>query len=356
MVRSASDRIADVRRLLQAARRLVEQRAELVPAIVESTGLSTEGVELALARHVELDATEAELAKLVACAGEVSRVAVVLSANVFVGALRAVVLARAASDDVVVRPSRRDPAFARALVGAALALGDTHLRIDETLEVASVETGEIHVYGRDETIADVRAKARGGVRVVGHGSGMGIALVSPGADLSRAARGLADDVVVFDQRGCLSPRIALVIGDEARASALAESLDAELDRLGVSIPRGELPADERAASGRYVATMTYACRVLVGSDHAIGVAPPGAPLVLPPPYRHVHVAACASLADAEKLLASLARAVVTIGSDDLEAAHALSRACPWARLSALGAMQRPPLDGPVDGRESARRS
>lgn len=154
----------------------------------------------------------------------------------------------------------------------------------------------------------------------------------------------------------MSPRIALVIGDEARASALAEALDAELDRLGVTVPRGDLPADERAASGRYVATMTYACRVLVGSDHAVGIAPPGAPLVLPPPYRHVHVAASASLVDAEKLLAPLARAVVTIGSDDIEAARSLSRACPWARLSALGAMQRPPLDGPVDGRESERPS
>jgi hypothetical protein len=350
MARSAADRIADVRRLLEAARGLVAQRAELVPAIVESTGLSVEGVELALARHVETEATAAELARLVEHAGDVSRVAVVLSANVFVGALRAIALARAASDDVVVRPSRRDPAFARAVVAAASALGDRHLRLDEGLDVAKVESGEIHVYGRDETIAEVRAKARDGVRVHGHGSGMGVALITAAAELSPAARGLAEDVVVFDQRGCLSPRIALVIGDEARASSFAEALHAELDRLAGSVPRGQVPADERAASGRYVATMTYACRVLVGSQHAIGIAPPGAPLVLPPPYRHVHVAACASLADAEKLLAPLAKAVVTLGSDDLDAARSVARACPWARVAPLGQMQRPPLDGPVDGR------
>ena len=353
MVRTAAHRIADVRRLLLAARRILEKRAELVPAIVDSTGLSTEGVELALGSHVEFEATDEELSRLVACAGDVSRVAVVLSANVFVGALRAIALARAASDDVVVRPSRRDPAFTRALVGAANALGDTCLRIDEALDVAGLEAGEIHVYGRDETIADVRARAREGVRVLGHGSGMGIALVSAAADLSHAARALADDVVVFDQRGCLSPRIALVIGDEVRAAALGDALHAELDRLAATIPRGDVPKDERAASGRYVATMTYACRVLVGSQHAIGIAPPGAPLVLPPPYRHVHVAACASLADAERLLAPLARAVVSVGSDDLEAARAI--APPWARLSALGRMQRPPLDGPVDGREAKLR-
>jgi hypothetical protein len=351
MTRSAADRIADVRRLMRAARSLVEHGAGLVPAIATSTGLSAEGVELALTRQLELDATDAELTQLVTYAGDVSHVAVVLSANVFVGALRAVAIARAASEDVVVRPSRRDPEFARALVGAARERGDRSLRIDEAFDVGAFESGEIHVYGRDDTIADVRAKARPGVRVRGHGSGMGVALVTGAAAPADAARGLAEDVVVFDQRGCLSPRIALVLGGEARASAFAEALHAALERLGVRVPRGDVPSDERAAGGRYVATMTYACRVLVGTDHAVGIAPPGAPLVLPPPYRHVHVAACESLADAEKLLAPFAKAVVTIGSDDLASARAFaSRECPWARVAALGAMQRPPLDGPVDGR------
>ena len=350
MVRSAADRIADVRRLQQAARIVIAKRGALVPAIVESTGLSTEGVELALARHVEVEATDDDLARLVTRAGDVTRVAVMLSANVFVGALRAIAIARAASADVVVRPSRRDPAFARALVDAAVASGDEHLRIDDELDAATFDGGELHVYGRDETIAEVRAKASPRVRVRGHGSGMGVVWVSSKADIAKVARGLAEDVVVFDQRGCLSPRIALVHGDEDRAGALAEALHAELDRLDVSVPRGAVPADERAAGGRYVATMTYACRALVGNRHAIGIAPPGAPIVLPPPYRHVHVAACTSQADAAKLLEPLAKGIVSIGSDDQVAARELGPA--WARVSDIGMMQRPPLDGPVDLRDT----
>ena len=349
MIRSLAERMADVRRLQAAARAALADRASLVPAIVESTGLSPEGVELALRRHVELEATDAELAQLVARAGDAARVSVVLSANVFVGALRAFALARAASTNVVVRPSRRDPAFAQALVQAAGLAGDRGLRLDDALDVAAVDDGEIHVYGRDDTIADVRSRAR--VRVRGHGSGMGVAWVSEGADLAAAARGLAEDIVVFDQRGCLSPRIAFVHGDEARASAFGDALHAELERQAAIVPRGALPAEERAAAGRYVATMTYACRALVGSQHAIGIAPPGAPLVLPPPYRHLHVAACASLAAGAALLAPLAKGVVTVGSDDPAAARTL--APPWARLAALGAMQRPPLDGPVDLRDDA---
>ena len=346
MTRSADERIADVRRLQRAARNVVDDRGSLLAAIVDSTGLSPEGVELGLTKHVELEASDAELAALVERAGDAARVAVVLSANAFVGALRAIALARAASDDVVVRPSRRDPAFARALVDAARALGDTNVRVDEELDVASIEGGEIHVYGRDETIADVRKRARPAARVRGHGSGMGVAWLSESVDVGAAARGLADDVVVFDQRGCLSPRIVLVHGDEARAASFADALHADLERLDVSIPRGAVPADERAAAGRYVATMTYACRVLVGTQHAVGVAPAGAPLVLPPPYRNVHVAACASLEDAKTVLAPFATAIVTIGSDDTTSARLLAPA--WARIASLGRMQRPPLDGPVD--------
>lgn len=333
-----------VQRLLRAARDVVENRKALAPAIVESTGLSPEGVELALTRHLEIDATDEEIQKLVASAAASPRVSVILSSNVFVGALRALAIARAASDDVVVRPSRRDPAFARALVEAAR---DPSLRLDEAFDVASQTNGEIHVYGRDDTIADVRAKAR--VPVRGHGSGMGVAWITRSADLAAAAHGLADDVVVFDQRGCLSPRVALVEGDDARAFAFAEALHAELERLDGVVPRGPVPADERAAGGRYVATMTYAARVLEGRSHAIGITPSGAPIVLPPPYRHVHVAACPSADDAARLLAPMAKGIIAVGSDDASAARALAPT--WARTSALGRMQRPPLDGPVDLRE-----
>ncbi len=338
MTRSTAERIADVRRIVSAATRLVADRASLVPAIVASTGLSEAGVELALTKHLELEPTDDELVRLVALAGDAPRVSVILSANVFVGALRAIALARAAAEDVVVRPSRRDPAFARALVEAA---ADPGLQLVDDLDVASVGEGEIHIYGHDATIADVRARSR--VRVVGHGSGLGAAWISARADLATAAHELAEDVVVFDQRGCLSPRLALV---EGRADAFADALHVELEALGLRIPRGGLPAEERAASERYVATMAYAGRALVGTAHVVGVAPPGAPMIAAPAYRHVHVVGCADEAEAMAILAPLTPSLVALGSDDVDAARRL--APQWARVSLLGEMQRPPLDGPVD--------
>jgi hypothetical protein len=330
--------------VVRAARRLVgpARRGGLVTALVRSTGLSPEGVELALSRHLELTPSEEDVRKLVLAAGDTPRVAVVLSANVFVGALRAIALARAAGREVVVRPSRRDPVFARALVEE---LGDPATVLDDAFDVARW-SGEVHVYGRDETIAAIRARAPAGVRVCAHGSGMGVAWIGRNAkeeaNLSVVAAALAEDVVPFDQRGCLSPRLALVEGAD-EAERFADALHAALERLDRAVPRGEIPEEARAEAARYVATMTYAGRALVGSAHAVGIGPA---LVLPPAYRHIHVVPCASLEAAADLLRPVARAIVAVGSRDADAAVLM--APPWARRSALGAMQRPPLDGPVD--------
>src|SRR5208283_100464 len=104
---------------------------------------------------------------------------------------------------VAVRPSRREPHFARALVERA---GDPGLTLVEEVDPARLFGGEVHVYGRDATIASVRGRVGERVRVRGHGAGMGIAIVSAQARLEAAADSLAEDVVAFDQRGCLSPR------------------------------------------------------------------------------------------------------------------------------------------------------
>lgn len=347
MSRGLVARVADVQRIVLAARDLAASRGDgLSDALVRSTGLSPEGVERVFTRHLELSPKEDDVARLVARAGDADAVAVVLSANVFSGALRAIALARAAASDVVVRPSRREPVFAGALVDAVRRRGDTHVRLDPSLDLRSVASGEIHVYGHDATIAAVRRDAR--VPVRGHGSGMGVAWISSRADLDASSDRLADDVVAFDQRGCLSPRVAVVVGPPARAEALAGRLHARLEELAASVPRGVVPEEDAAEIARFVTTMTFAGRVLVGGSHAVGVAPPGAPLLLPPPYRHMYIVHVASLDEGRALLAPWARGIVAFGSDDPEEARGV--APPWARTSPLGEMQTPPLDGPVDGR------
>ncbi|HEY5241343.1 MAG TPA: acyl-CoA reductase, partial [Polyangiaceae bacterium] len=186
--------MSDVRRLLDCARAVHAGRAAIAPAIAATSGLSAEGVELGFA-SLEQEATNVELRALVAAAGDADRVHVVLSSNVFVAPFRAIALARAAATQVTVRPSARDPVLTRALLRETATAGDGALTLVEDRDVDRIATGEVHVYGRDATIAAVRARVRPGVIVRGHGSGLGVAIVTETASIDAAAGALALDVV-----------------------------------------------------------------------------------------------------------------------------------------------------------------
>jgi hypothetical protein len=347
MSRTAEERVAAVRRLLSAANEVYAQRRLLIPAIVASTGLSPEGVELGFS-CLERDATEQALGALVVAAGDTPRVHVILSANVFVAPLRALAVARAAADTVTVRASPRDPTLARALVDAA---ADPALSLigDRDRGLPAFGEGQIHVYGRDETIAAVRRGAVPGVVVRGHGAGLGVALVSRAADLDAAAQGLARDVVLFDQRGCMSPRVAFVEGGAPQGEAFATRLHERLAAWAVQVPRGTLSDAERAESRRWRDAFAFSGRILEGEAHAVSVAPGVGPLTIGPPGRHVSIVPVDRLEDVARPLAPIARFVVAAGTDD--PVRARSAAPSHARLAELGSMHSVPLDGPVDLRD-----
>jgi hypothetical protein len=344
MSRGADERVADVKRLLAAARTVHMDRGHIASNIGRATGLTMAGVELGFA-SLETDASDADLSLLVASAGSAPRVHVILSANVFVAALRAIAIARAAADHVTVRPSSRDRVLTRALVEAAR---DDAIALVEERDVSQSVADEIHVYGHDATIGAVRARAGPRVVVRGHGPGIGVAVVTRAAGVDAAADGLAADVVPFDQRGCLSPRVAIVEGDDARALVFACALDERLRAWGAHVRRGVLSDDERIEAVRWRAAMAFAGRVWEGDHHAIALAPTGSPLAVPPPGRHVYVVPEPVLDAATLRLAPVARFVVAVGTDD--PARVTRLAPPHARVSMLGTMQRPPLDGPVDRR------
>jgi hypothetical protein len=341
--RTAEQRIRDVRKVLDAARDVHAARGELAAQIASATGLSAQGVELGFA-SLERDASDGDLRTLIGRAGEATSVHVILSANVFVAPLRAIAVARAAAPGVTVRPSSRDPVLTRALVAALAEAGDHAVVLARDRDVAAIAEGEIHVYGRAETVAAVKARARVPVRA--HGPGLGIAVVSPAAALGEAADRLAADVVPFDQRGCLSPRVALVEGDPARAASLAALLHDRLQARGDRVPRGSLSREERAEATRWVDSAFFASDCWTGAGHAVALSPRDAPLAVPPPGRHVLVAGARTLADALGLIAPFARFVVAVGTDDRDRVSPL--APPRARVLSLGQMQYPPLDGPVD--------
>ena len=93
-------------------------------------------------------------------------------------------------------------------------------------------------------------------------------------------------------------------------------------------------------------------RAELQAGHAVGLGtgdPETTALAIPPPGRHVLVVPVSGRDQARAVIAPFARFIVSAGGDDVTRLAEI--APPGARLSPLGSMQRPPLDGPVDLRE-----
>lgn len=349
--------------VLRAARRIQDPTDELGhearKRLPETTGLSNESIELALKDHFETRPTAAEIDALLESTGRANVCHVILSANVFTAALRALVLAVATAPMVYVRRSRRDFVMAELLIrslGLDGPLADSQGRVLWVDEVKPAPGDELHIYGSDETISTITANLPEGVLVRAHGTGLGIAIVGRDDDLQLATESLARDIGVFDQRGCLSPRFVFVEGDEKRGQAFCEKLDDALKLFALRYPRGELDEGLRAEVARYRATMEAIGTYWDGYGHGIGFDPEPRALILPPAARIVHIVAVDE-ARARILLEPWKRYVTAVGANaENGLAGALRQSLAQARWSRLGYMQRPLLDGPVDGRTGVGRS
>src|SRR6188768_461847 len=193
--------------LLESARSLADpasERGRLArERLAHSSGLSAQGVDFALQRCLEIAPDEREIAALIRSTPSAQVAHVLLSANVFVAAHRAIAIALAASAEVRVRASRREPEMAELLLAGAP--GSFQL----VTELSPHSGDRLWAYGSDDTMAEVAATLPAGVALHAHGSGFGVAVldeVPPEAELGALLGRLAEDIALFDQRGCLSPR------------------------------------------------------------------------------------------------------------------------------------------------------
>ena len=322
---------ARVETLVRAARRIADPADELgvraratLPA---ATGLSPEGVALALEHHLETDPSDAELDSLLSSVRPARSAHVVLSAGVFVAAHRAIALGLAAAEAVYVKPSRREDEMARLLARAAP--GAFTL-----VDAIEAEPGDVvFAYGTAKALTAIQAGLPAPVVFHGHGPGIGVACVelssSNDSQIEAACRLIADDVVPFDQRGCLSPRIVFVAGAEHTVTQFGEALARSLADRERKIPRGRIFAEEAAE----------------------GVDLCGEVSVVPPSGRNVHVARSTNIGASISPVAHSVTVAGIFGAAPF-AAH-IAEALPRARKCRLGLMQRPPFDGPVDLRDSS---
>jgi hypothetical protein len=151
--------------------------------------------------------------------------------------------------------------------------------------------------------------------------------------------------VLFDQRGCASPRVLLAGGGISRR--LAERTSRALSDLEQRIPRGELTPEEAADDRCFRDSARFAFEVFDAGNGVVTLDSEAERWIVPPPFRNLHVMNISELEN----LRFREKSIVALGicvSDARE--KALRELLPRARTSALGSMQRPRLDGPLDRR------
>lgn len=179
-------------------------------------------------------------------------VLVVLASNLPALAVQPLLPALALRRPVLLKSPSAEPLFAPAFVTALARreprLGDALTAVTWPGGEASLEApvlaaaGVVLAYGDAPAVEDLERRAPG--KVVGYGPKTSLAVVGEGSDPAHLAEGLARDIALFDQRGCLSIVAVYTAGD---AEALAVRLEEALADLARRWPPG--PADPAVQAG-----------------------------------------------------------------------------------------------------------
>jgi hypothetical protein len=238
------------------------ERRAVGAELVALSGLSPPGLDAALAavlggvrRRPHAEALFARAAALHrgGIAGARAPAVVILAGNLPGLAVQPLLPALALRRPLLIKSASAEPLFAPAFVSALVArlpaLADAIAAVTwpgghEGLEAPVLAAADrVLAYGHRGAIADLQRRAPG--KVVDYGPKLSFAVVAADADLAAAAAGIARDVALFDQRGCLSVQAAFVEG-EPRARDFATALAAALESIAVELPPGRIDAAQAA--------------------------------------------------------------------------------------------------------------
>ena len=327
------------------------ERIALEPLLVASTGLSPQGLAAGLeavlggvrAQHAEALFRRANAARsarsghshqarrqpaVAVLAGNLPALAVqpLLPAL----AVRRPLLLKSASGEPHFTPAfvdaltRRLPVLADALAAAAWPGGDVAM---EAPVLAAAHC--VLAYGDRAAVADLARRAPG--KVIDYGPKLSFAIVAADAELASAARGIARDVALFDQRGCLSVQ-AVFVEVGARARSVGAALATALEHIAATLPPGPVDADLAAAVQQLRGEAELRGALLGTLPLASGTVllePAAAPLVPSPGLRTVRVHSLATLADLPAALA---------GWEPLLQGAALAGSAAWQLEPTLGTL------------------
>ena len=214
---------------------------------------------------------------------------------------------------------------------------------------------QVVVYGGDDAIEAVRARAPATTRLIEHPHRIGVAIVGSGAAAgapggaapaeeapAHPAQGTARAAALFEQRGCVSTHLALVLGGADAAREFCTELAACLAAIDAEFPPGPLTPGE-------LSTLHQLRGRLAMKGAALWPATPGGWSVVLAPAdtfepaggRTVWVAPVSSLEACLEVLAPLSPVLQTIG---LAGIHRDRAAALAEDLFATGATRIVPLD------------
>ncbi len=233
------------------------ERSALLPRLLVSSRLSAEGLTEALEVVLggAMGGSAAEMARRAGAFQGVPEpllAGVVLAANIPGLAVQSLLPALLLGRPLLLKCASAEPWFAPALVAALAArepaLADAYAAVPfaggdaSALTAAFGEVDPLLAYGSGETVANLAA--RFGAKLVAYGPKASVALVGADADRLGTARGLARDIALFDQRGCLSVQAVYTDGDPAE---LAEELAWALKLESARLPHGPIDPATAAA-------------------------------------------------------------------------------------------------------------
>ncbi|MGH7966130.1 MAG: acyl-CoA reductase [Candidatus Binatia bacterium] len=290
----------------------------------------------------------------------------VLAGNLPGAGLDGVIFALLVKSATLVKASSSEPLlpalFARSIARVDPDLGDCLAVVswaggNAALEdVAFARAEVVLASGSDESLAAIRSRVRG--RFLGYGHKVSFSVIGKEVltDANDLAQRAAYDVVLFDQRGCLSPQVIYVEeGGAMTPQEFAALLARALEQWQNVLPRGQVTLVESAAirrvrdeaewqalAGKQVMLHTSA----VGNTwNVIYEADPT--FVLSPLYRTIRVKPLATLAQLTTLLtpwrAHLEAAAVGVAQARLAELAGLLGQAGVSRICPLGTMQTPPL-------------
>ena len=242
---------------------------ELVAELPQSTGFSQQTVQRGLDLALE-EWTGAALRELVeAELGSVGRsdgrlagfdvTSVVLAGSIPMPSLLSLIAPLAVRSPVLAKCASRDLVTAPLVIAS---IAETDPELGDCIEMVSFPAADpermgafceadcVLATGSDETIAAIRPLVKPPRRLVAHGHRISFAAVGPeaisNAEIEQVAEGIALDVALWDQQGCLSP-VAVFAEGERGADAFSEALAEALAACERSMPRGTLSAESAAA-------------------------------------------------------------------------------------------------------------